>query len=70
METIGIARWEDAKGQPIQIQIEEDRVVAIANLYDDEKYLNFFTNSEAAEKSTEEVGIEEIKNTDIEIVGE
>ena len=70
METIGIARWEDAKGQPVQIQIEEDKVVAIANLYDDEKCLNFFANNEAIEESTEEVGIEEIKDTDIEIVGE
>ena len=66
METIGVARWEDVKGMPVQIEVNEDKISTIANIYDDEKRLNFFVNDTAPAEETDEV--EELK--DVEVVEE
>lgn len=54
LKLAGVNCWEDLKGSLIQVEIENEKIVKIANILDDEMYLNFSEVFEEEDTSNQE----------------
>ena len=54
MSVVGVSCWEYIKNSPVSIDVEDKKIVKIANIYDNDIYLEFLQEKDDKESETNE----------------